>query len=100
MNLIEKSNKNFSEVKDMAKETVEEIINNLKNELNIKNIVDITRNSLRNELYLTYQKKEDEISRLAKEEINKANQEIKEESAEIGLNDSESKSKSSSKSSS
>ena len=94
MNLIEKSNTNFKELKDLTKKTIEEIINNLKNQFNVKNIVNITRNSLRNELCLTYQKKEEEISRLAKEEFNKGNLEIKEDSGEIGIDESESKSKS------
>ena len=48
---------------------------------------------MRNQFYLTYQRKEDEITRLAKEEFNKGNMEIKEEdSGDMDLDESESKS--------
>ena len=93
MNLIEKSNTTFNEMKILTKKTVDEIIINMRNEFSVKNIVNITRNSLRNQFYLTYQRKEDEITRLAKEEFNKGNMEIKEEdSGDMDLDESESKS--------
>ena len=95
MTLIEKSNTAFNETKHMAKKTVDEIINNMRNQFSVKNIIDITRNCLRNQFYLTYQRKEDEINKLAREEFNKENMQIKEEdSGEIELDESESKSSS------
>ena len=95
MHLIEKSNTTFSEMKEMTKKTVDEIINNMRNQFSVKNIVNITRNSLRNQFYLTYQRKEEEITRLAKEELNKENMGIKEEeSGDIEQDESESKSSS------
>ena len=100
MTLIEKSNTNFNEVKHIAKKTVDDIINNMRNQFNVKYIIDTTRNCLRNKFYLTYKRKEDEISKLAREEFNKENMQIKEEdSGEIEVDESESKSSKSSKTS-
>ena len=39
MNLIEKSNTVFSEMKELTKKTVDEIINNLREQFNVKNII-------------------------------------------------------------
>ena len=79
MNLIKKSNNNFSELKDLTKKTVEEIIINLKNQFSVSNIVNITRNSLRNQLFMVYKRKEEEITMQAREKFKKENLEIKEE---------------------
>ena len=92
MNLIEKSNTVFSEMKELTKKTVDEIINNLREQFNVKNIINSTRNSLRNEFHLAYQRKEEEIAKLAKEEFNKENMKIKEDSGIIEIDESESKS--------
>ena len=99
MTLIEKSNTAFNEMSDFAKKSVDEIINNLRNEFSMKNIIDITRNSLRNQLVLTYQRKEEEVYKQAKEEFNRLNFEIKEDSGEIEIDESESKYSNNSKSS-
>ncbi len=98
MTLIEKSNETFNEMSEFAKKSVDEVINNFRKEFSMKNIIDITRESLRNQLVLTYQKKEEEVYRQAKEEFNKLNFEIKEDSGEIEGDESESKSSSDSKS--
>ena len=98
MTLIEKSNATFNEMSDFAKKSVDEVINSFRNDFSIKNITDFTRESLRNQLVLTYQKKEEEVIKQAKEEFNKLNFEIKEDSGEIE-GDSESKSSKDSKSS-
>ena len=99
MTLIEKTNKVFREMSDMARKNVDDIINNLREEFNVKNVVGVTRNSLRNQFCLAYQKKEEEVIKLAKEEFNKQNVEIKEDSSEAENDDSDSKNSKSSKSS-
>ena len=92
MNLIKKSNNHFSEMKDLTKKTVEEIITNLKNQFSVSNIVNITRNSLRNQFYLVYKRKEEEINKQVKEQYRKENLAIKEEySGEIEIEESDSK---------
>ena len=98
MTLIEKSNKIFKDMSDMAKKNVDEIINNLREEFSVKNIVNVTRNSLRNQFFLAYQKKEEEVIKQAKEEFNKENVEIKEDSDEIENDESGSKNSKDSKS--
>ena len=98
MTLIEKSNKIFKDMSDMAKKNVDEIINNLREEFSVKNIVNVTRNSLRNQFFLVYQKKEEEVIKQAKEEFNKENVEIKEDSDEIENDESGSKNSKDSKS--
>ena len=98
MTLIEKSNKIFKDMSDMAKKNVDEIINNLRDEFSVKNIVNVTRNSLRNQFFLAYQKKEEEVIKQAKEEFNKENVEIKEDSDEIENDESGSKNSKDSKS--
>ena len=99
MTLIEKTNKVFREMSDMARKNVDDIINNLREEFNVKNVVGVTRNSLRNQFCLAYQKKEEEVIKLAKEEFNKQNVEIKEDSSEAENDDSDTKNSKSSKSS-
>ena len=91
MELIHKSNTIFNEIKDMTKKTVDEIIINLREQLSVKNVINATRNSLRNEFYITYQRKEEEINKLVKKEINKENHEIKEDSSEVAMKDNSSK---------
>ena len=69
--LIEKSNTKFTDMCDYTKKNVDEIINNLRNELSVKNVVNITRSSLRKELYDIYKNKEKAIFKKAQEEFNK-----------------------------
>ena len=69
--LIEKSNIKFTEMCDFTKKNVGDIINNLRNELSVKNVVNITRNSLRKEFYDIYKRKENAVIKKAKEEFDK-----------------------------
>ena len=69
--LIEKSNIKFTEMCDFTKKNVGDIINNLRNELSVKNVVNITRNSLRKEFYDIYKRKENAVIQKAKEEFDK-----------------------------
>ena len=69
--LIEKSNVKFTDMCDYTKKNVDEIINNLSNELCAKNVVNITRNSLRKEFYGIYKNKENAVFKKAKEEFDK-----------------------------
>ena len=69
--LIEKSNTRFTEMCDFTKKNVDEIINNLRNELSAKNIVNMTRNSLRKEFYGIYKDKENDVIKKAKDEFDK-----------------------------
>ena len=50
---------------------MDEIINNLRNELSAKNIVNMTRNSLRKEFYGIYKDKENDVIKKAKDEFDK-----------------------------
>ena len=69
--LIEKSNAKFTEMCDYTKKSVDEIINNLRNELSAKNVVNITRSSLRKEFFDIYKNKENAIFKKAKEQFDK-----------------------------
>ena len=69
--LIEKSNAKFTDMCDYTKKSVDEIINNLKSELSVKNVINMTRGSLRKEFYGIYKNKEKDIIEKAKEEFNK-----------------------------
>ena len=69
--LIEKSNSKFTEMCDYTKKNVDEIINNLRNELSVKNVVNITRSSLRKEFYNIYKDKEKEVFKKAQDEFDK-----------------------------
>ena len=69
--LIEKSNIKFTDMCDYTKKNVDEIINNLRNELSVKNIINITRNSLRREFYDIYKNKEMAMFKKAKEQFDK-----------------------------
>ena len=91
MTLIEKTNTIFNEMKDVTKKSIDEIISNLREELSVKNIINTTRNALRNEFCFTYRRKEEEISKLAKKEFNREINEIKEDSGEIEIEESASK---------
>ena len=50
---------------------MDEIINNLRNELSVKNVVNITRSSLRKEFYNIYKDKEKEVFKKAQDEFDK-----------------------------
>ena len=69
--LIEKSNTRFTEMRDFTRKNVDEIINNLRNELSAKNVVNMTRNCLRKEFYDIYKEKEIEVINKAKNEFDK-----------------------------
>jgi potassium large conductance calcium-activated channel subfamily M alpha protein 1 len=69
--LIEQSNSKFTEMCDYTKKNVDEIINNLRNELSVKNVVNITRSSLRKEFYNIYKDKEKEVFKKAQDEFDK-----------------------------
>ena len=69
--LIEKSNTRFTEMCDFTRKNVDEIINNLRNELSAKNVVNMTRNCLRKEFYDIYKDKEIEVINKAKIEFDK-----------------------------
>ena len=69
--LIEKSNTRFTEMCDFTRKNVDEIINNLRNELSAKNVVNMTRNCLRKEFYDIYKEKEIEVINKAKNEFYK-----------------------------
>ena len=69
--LIEKSNTKFTDMCDYTKKNIDEIINNLRNELSVKNIVNMTRSSLRKEFYGIYKNKEKSVLQKAEEEFNK-----------------------------
>ena len=67
--LIEKSNTKFTDMCDYTKKNIDEIINNLRNELSVKNVVNITRSSLRKEFYGIYKNKEKSVLEKAEEEF-------------------------------
>ena len=67
--LIEKSNTKFTDMCDYTKKNKDEIINNLRNELSVKNVVNITRSSLRKEFYGIYKNKEKSVLEKAEEEF-------------------------------
>ena len=69
--LIEQSNSKFTEMCDYTKKNVDEIINKLRNELSVKNVVNITRSSLRKEFYNIYKDKEKEVFKKAQDEFDK-----------------------------
>ncbi len=56
---------------DYTKKNVDEIINKLRNELSVKNVVNITRSSLRKEFYNIYKDKEKEVFKKAQDEFDK-----------------------------
>ena len=56
---------------DYTKKNIDEIINNLRNELSVKNVVNMTRSSLRKEFYGIYKNKEKSVLEKAEEEFNK-----------------------------
>ena len=89
VDLIEKSNVMLNDLSSKMKKGVEEIHINLKNELSVKNLISLTRNCLKKQLIWVHQQKEEQIIKEVKEEIIKNNQEIKEDSDEIEIDDSE-----------
>jgi hypothetical protein len=89
VDLIEKSNVMLNDLSSKMKKGVEEIHINLKNELSVKNLISLTRNCLKKQLIWIHQQKEEQIIKEVKEELIKKNQEIKEDSDEIEIDDSE-----------
>ena len=89
VDLIEKSNVMLNDLSSKMKKGVEEIHVNLKNELSVKNLISLTRNCLKKQLIWVHQQKEEQIIKEVKEELIKNNQEIKEDSDEIEIDDSE-----------
>lgn len=79
----------LNDLSSKMKKGVEEIHINLKNELSVKNLISLTRNCLKKQLIWVHQQKEEQIIKEVKEEIIKNNQEIKEDSDEIEIDDSE-----------
>ena len=89
VDLIEKSNVTLNDLCDKMKKGVEEININLKNELSVKNLISLTRNCLKRQFIWVHQQKEEQIIKTVKEELIKNNQEIREDSDEIEIEDSE-----------
>ena len=89
VDLIEKSNVMLNDLSEQMKKSVENISTNLKNELSVKNLISLTRNCLRREFIWVHQQKEDQIIKSVKEEITKNNEEIKEDSDEIEIDESD-----------
>ena len=89
VDLIEKSNVMLNELSDKMKKGVEEINYNIKSELSVKNLISLTRNCLKKQFMWIHQQKEEQIIKEVKEEIIKNNQEIKEDSDEIEIEESD-----------
>ena len=89
VDLIEKSNVTLNDLCDKMKKGVEEININLKNELSVKNLISLTRNCLKKQFIWVHQQKEEQIIKAVKEELIKNNQEIREDSDEIEIEDSD-----------
>ena len=71
MKLIEDANSLSTALVEELKQTVEESFLSFKKELSVKNLVNHTRSTLRDELALVHQKKEQEIIKEAQEEFEK-----------------------------
>ena len=92
--LIEKSNVVFNELSEQLKKSVEEVCFNLKSELSVKNLISITRNSVRDQLIWVHTKKEEQIIKEAREDVNKDNDgAIKEDSDEVFVEEDEDENK-------
>ena len=89
VDLVERSNVMLNELSDQMKKIVEEINYNIKKEISVKNLIGMTRNCLKKEFIKVHQQKEEEIIKSVREELIKNNGEIKEDSDEIEIEESE-----------
>ena len=89
VDLIERSNVMLNELSGQMKEDMEDINYKIKNELSVKYLIGMTRNCLKKQLIWIHQKKEEQIIKSIKEELIKNNVEIKEDSDEVEIDDSE-----------
>ena len=87
--LVERSNVMLNDLSEEMKKSVENINFNLRKELSVKNLIGMTRNYLKREFVWVHQQKEEQIIKAVKEELIKNNGEIKEDSDEIEVEDSE-----------
>ena len=89
VDLIERSNVMLNELSKQMKEGMEDINYSIKKELSVKYLIGMTRNCLKRQFIWVHQKQEEQIIKSVKDELIKNNGEIKEDSDEIGFEDSE-----------
>ena len=89
VDLIERSNVMLNDLSEQMKKSVEDINFNLRKELSVKNLIGMTRNYLKREFIWVHQQKEEQIIKSVREELIKNNGEIKEDSDEIEVEESE-----------
>ena len=89
VDLIERSNVMLNDLSEQMKKGVEDINYNIKKELSVKYLIGMTRNCLKRQFIWVHQQKEEQIIKTVKEELIKNNREIKEDSDEIEIEDSE-----------
>ena len=79
----------LNDLSEQMKKGVEDINYNIKKELSVKYLIGMTRNCLKRQFIWVHQQKEEQIIKTVKEELIKNNGEIKEDSDEIEIEDSE-----------
>ena len=83
IDLIEKSNAMLNDLAEKIKKDMEEVNYKLQKELNVKELISITREQLQNEFISVHEKEMEKIIRDIPTELKKNNEEIKEDSNEI-----------------
>ena len=87
IDLIEKSNAKLNELAEKIKREAEEVNYKLQKEINVKELISITRKQLRNEFINVYENEMQKIIRDIPTELKKDSEEIKEDSNEIDNSD-------------
>ena len=83
IDLIEKSNAMLNDLAEKIKRDMEEVNYKLQKEINVKELISITREQLQNEFISVHDKELEKIIREIPSELKKNNEEIKEDSNEI-----------------
>ena len=87
IDLIEKSNAKLNDLAEKIKNETEEVNYKLQKDINVKELISITRKQLRNEFINVYEKEMQKIIRDIPTELKKEPEEIKEDSNEIENSD-------------
>ena len=87
IDLIEKSNAKLNDLAEKIKREAEEVNYKLQKEINVKELISITRKQLRNEFINVYENEMQKIIRDIPTELKKDSEEIKEDSNEIDNSD-------------
>ena len=83
IDLIEKSNAMLNDLSEKIKKDMKEVNYKLQKELNVKELIALTREQLQNELISVHEKEMEKIIRGIPAELRKNTEEIKEDSNEI-----------------